>query len=325
MIHPRRRLSLVGSSVLVLAALLSSALATSTSATVTTDTLGDELIRLTNLDRVALGRSALEVDPTLVSFAHGMAWTCPNTTMVLGGRSVDMARRQYFSHSVKRCVKSDGSLYSSLDVMRIRFHYDTTRGENIAWNRGYSTTTSATYGIGCPTGTKGVGPTSNCKGSTTTRTSVAVAQRGFMNSAGHRANILGSYDRYGCASGVASDGGVYYTCVFSRGGPAVAVTDAVLPRVSSETGRSGIFSRGVAHRFYATLSDNVGLRSGFVSLDGVRLKSWTFDGTIRSARVSVRVSGARMKYGYHTLVWHSRDTSGLVSTRLDGKVRFQAR
>ncbi len=85
-----------------------------------------------------------------------------------------------------------------------------------------------------------------------------------MNSAGHRANILGSYDRYGCASGVASDGGVYYTCVFSRGGPALAVTDAVLPRVGSETGKGGVFTRGRAHTFYATLSDNVGLRSGSV-------------------------------------------------------------
>ena len=107
-------------------------------------------MRLTNLDRKALGKAALAIDPTLVSYARGMAWTCPNSTLVLGGRSVDMARRDYFSHAVKSCRKSDGSLYSSLDIMKLRFGYATTRGENIAWNKGYSTTTSVRYGTGCP-------------------------------------------------------------------------------------------------------------------------------------------------------------------------------
>ena len=72
----------------------------------TGDTLGSELMRLTNLDRTALGKSALAEDPTLVAFAQGKAWTCPGTTMVLAGRSSDMARRDYFSHSVKSCAEA---------------------------------------------------------------------------------------------------------------------------------------------------------------------------------------------------------------------------
>ncbi len=323
MIHPRRRLTLVGPSVL-LVALLATGLAGPAGAA-TGDTLGSQLMRLTNLDRTARGMAALAEDPTLVAFAQGKAWTCPGTTMVLAGRSSDMARRDYFSHSVKSCLKSSGGTYSSLDVMLISFHYATTRGENIAWNKGYSTTSTVTYGTGCALGAGGTNPSSGCKGSEPgVIYSVAIAQRGFMNSSGHRANLLGDYDRFGCASAIASDHGVYYTCVFSKGGPAVAVTDAVLPRVTSETGKGATFPRGRAHTFYATLSDNAGLRSGYVSLDGVRLKSWSFAGTVRSARVWVRVSASRMKSGYHTLIWHSGDTSGLASTYQDGRVRIRA-
>ena len=143
-----------------------------------------------------------------------------------------------------------------------------------------------------------------------------------MNSTGHRANILGGWDRFGCGAGSASDGGVYYTCIFSVGGPAKPVTDAVLPRVTNETGKSGNYPRGYSRNFYATVSDNVGLRSASVYLDGVRIKSWAFDGTTKSQRLVVRISASRMKYGYHTLVWRVHDTSGLGSVYSDGKVRY---
>ncbi len=324
MIHTHRRLTLAGSSALLLA-LLATGLAGPAGAS-TGDTLGSELMRLTNLDRTALGKSALTEDPTLVAFAQGKAWTCPGTTMVLSGRSLDMAHRKYFSHSIKSCASSSGATYSSLDIMRLSFHYNTSRGENIAWNKGYSTTSTVTYGTGCVLGASGMNPSSKCQGSASGIVySVAVAQRGFMNSSGHRSNLLGAYDRFGCASGIASDGSVYYTCVFSKGGPAVAVTDAVLPRVTSESGQGGIYARGRARTFFATLSDNVGLRSGSVSFDGRMLKSWTFDGSIRSIRLSIRVSAVRMKTGYHTIVWHSGDTSGHASTYGDGRVRFRLR
>jgi len=317
----RRRLTLVGTSAM-LVVLLATGLAGPVGAA-SADTLGSELMRLTNLDRAALGKSGLSIDSTLVGFAQGLAWTCPGTTMVLAGRSVDMARRDYFSHSIKSCLKPDGTTYGSLDVMAVAFHYSTTRGENIAWNKGYSTSTTVGYGTGCALGVSGTNP-SGCKGSTSTVQSVAIAQRGFMNSSGHRSNLLSDYDRFGCAAAIASDTSVYYTCVFSRGGPSSVVSDAVLPRVTSETGQGGSYPRGHARTFYATLSDNVGLRSGNVYLDGVRVKTWTFDGSVRSIRVSIGISATRMRSGYHTLVWHSVDTAGHVSTYNDGKVRFRA-
>lgn len=319
--HTHRRLAALTSAGLLLMSLATAALAAPVSATTSADTLGDDIMRLTNLDRQALGKPKMAIDTTLVAYARGMAWTCPNTTLVLGGRSVDMARRDYFSHTVKSCRKSDGSLYSSLDIMKLRFGFATTRGENIAWNKGYSTTTSVTYSTGCPYGTSGI-TAKGCVGSTTTNPSVGVAQRGWMNSTGHRSNILGGWDRFGCASGTASDGGIYYTCLFSVGGPVKPVTDAVLPRVTNETGKSGNYPRGYARNFYATISDNVGLRSASVYLDGVRIKSWTFDGTTKSARLVVKISASRMRYGYHTLVWRVHDTSSLGSVYSDGKVRY---
>ena len=52
-----------------------------------------------------------------------------------------------------------------------------------------------------------------------------------MNSAGHRSNILGGFDRFGCGSGIGADGTVYVACVFSLGGqdPIPAPTPTATP------------------------------------------------------------------------------------------------
>ncbi len=190
------------------------------------DPLGDELMRVTNLDRTALGKAALAIDPQLAGFARDLSFACPtNAGMVLHGRSQDMADRDYFSHSIVGCLRADGSTMSALDVMYQVLDYRTSRGENIAWNMGYATT-GASYAYGCPLGGAS-GP--DCAGTTTTPKTVEVAQRGFMQSSGHRNNILGGFDRFGCGSAVASDGGRYYTCVFSLGGPAPAPTPTPTP------------------------------------------------------------------------------------------------
>lgn len=190
------------------------------------DPLGDELMRVTNLDRTAFGKVALAIDPQLAAFARDLSFACPtDASLVLRGRSRDMAERSYFSHSVLGCLRTDGATMSALDVMDQVLGYRTTRGENIAWNRGYPTT-AATYAYGCPLGGAD-GP--DCLGTTTTPKTVEVAQRGFMQSSGHRDNILRGYDRFGCGSALASDGGRYYTCVFSLGGPASTPTPTPTP------------------------------------------------------------------------------------------------
>lgn len=179
------------------------------------DPLGEELMRITNLDRTALGKAALVVDPTLASFARDLSFACPTkSSLILRGRAQDMADRDYFSHSVVGCLKADGTTMSALDIMSTVLKYNTARGENIAWNS--YPTTSATYAYGCAIDGTG------CTGTTVAPATVAAAQQGFMRSSGHRANILGAYDRFGCGSAVTATGRRYYTCVFSLGGPPLA-------------------------------------------------------------------------------------------------------
>jgi uncharacterized protein YkwD len=177
------------------------------------DPMGDELMRLTNVDRGALGKPALAIDATLSAFARDLSYACPtNPSLVLRGRAQDMADRAYFDHAVPGCLKADGTTMNVLDVMGQVLGYRTTRGENIAWNT-YGTG-AASYGYGCALDGTG------CAGTTPTTKTVEVAQRGFMQSSGHRTNILAGYDRFGCGSALAADGGRYYACVFSLGGAA---------------------------------------------------------------------------------------------------------
>ena len=287
------------------------------------DTLGNELMRLTNLDRTSLGKPALAIDQTLAGYAANEAFTCPTDgAMTVPGRAADMAAREYLTHSIKGCRKTDGTEYGSLDIMQLHFGYNTSRGENIAWT-GYSATTTSTYAIGCAAGSS-----SGCPGGTTTTiTSVAHAERMFMDSSGHRSNVMGAYDRFGCGSGLTADGVSYFACLFSNGGPTTVSpsVDTTRPRVTSQTGKGATYVKGYARRFYATYSDNVGLASGKVYLDGVRLASWSWTSAPTSLRRSILIPSWRLTRGTHRLIWRASDTSGNGSTTLDGLTAFTIR
>ncbi len=215
-----RRLAVLAAAALVLAGTMAAPPAAMRADPV--DPMGTELMRLTNLDRGALGKPALAIDSTLATFARDLSFACPtNASLVLRGRAQDMADRGYFSHSVTGCLRADGSTASVLDIMADVLGYRTTRAENIAWNN-YGTEAAA-YGYGCaPDGT-------GCAGSTPTIKTVEVAERGFMQSPGHRASILGGFDRFGCGSAFAADGRRYYACVFSLGGPSAVATPTPTP------------------------------------------------------------------------------------------------
>lgn len=272
------------------------------------DQPGAELMRLTNLDRQALGRTPLLIDSTLVALARDAQFSCPtNHSLLYSGRAQDMATRGYFDHVIAGC----GS--TVLDVLISEFGYRTYRAENIAWN-GYGTD-SSTFLAGCDeTGANCTGP------ATTTITSVAVAEQGFMDSAGHRANILGNYDRFGCGSATSTSGRTYFACLFSLGGPSGSGLSA--PAISAPAGRiatiaphfvvlSGVArllaaGRGLTER--ATVADSVPLRQLSFWLDGRAIRVWSVSGVL--AKRSFYLAPALIRRGTHSLGWAIRDVAG---------------
>lgn len=271
----------------------------------TGDPLGAELMRITNVDRTSLGLPALATDPTLVALATDLPFTCPTSTLAVHGRAQDMAERLYFNHTVQGCAKSDGTPFGSLDEMAL-LGYNTYRAENLALNN--FGTGAAPYQFGCALdGTA-------CLGTTDSIATVATAERMFMMSSGHRAAILGDYDRFGCGSGLAANGVDYYACLFSKGGPTTtaaapaARADTVAPRIARRTGVIHDLRRGYGHTFGASVSDNVALSRLELRVDGQTVRSWRLGG--RSAYRAGWISPTRLARGLHRIQWVVRDRAG---------------
>ncbi len=187
-------------------------------ASATTDAFGAELMRLVNLDRAALGRPAFQVDPGLVAIARDASFTCPTDPgLTLRGRAADMAARSYFGHYVAGCYKAGTTTsYPALDIVRSVFGYTLARSEILHWNTLGSAAT--TYRLGCD-----IAGGSCVGGTTTTPTSVAMAQRSFMGSTAHRTSQLAAYERFGCGSATTpGTTKTYFACLFADGGPALA-------------------------------------------------------------------------------------------------------
>jgi stage II sporulation protein D len=197
-----------------------------------TDSKGATLMKLVNLDRKALGKSTLPVDPSLVAIARNAPFACPTkSSMTITGRARDMAVRSYFSHDIKGCMKSDGTAYRARDILAVVYGYTgASRSEIIHWNS--AGTADTTYKIGCSlSGT-------NCTGGTlTVSKTVATAQRNFMASSAHRTVELSTnYDRFGCGTSKAPDSArVYYACLFTAGGPTPLPKPAPTPAPTTES------------------------------------------------------------------------------------------
>ncbi len=191
----------------------------------TADALGAELMRLVNLDRAALGRPALLVDPGLAAIARDAPFVCPTDPgLVLRGRAADMAARSYFGHYVLGCLKAGTTTpYPPLDIVRSVFGYSLARSEILHWNMlGVS---PLAYALGCD-----IGGGSCVGGTTSTPRNVAMAQRSFMSSTAHRTSELAAYQRFGCGSAtVPGTTTTYFACLFADDGPALAPAPAPTP------------------------------------------------------------------------------------------------
>jgi len=266
---------------------------------------GAEIMRLANLDRTAEGLPALAADPTLVALATDRAFRCPSG-LEPAGRSLDMALRDYLDHVIPGCSIPGGAGITLIGLLP-GLGYDTSRGENIAWNSGYGTA-PVTYAPGCAqdgTACRGV-PTASIA-------DVAAAERAFMASPVHRANILGAYDRFGCGVARTGAGALYVTCLFSRGGPALAAAASVVAAPAGPVFARVLYTpssvaRLHSHEFAVVVRSPAGLRSLTMTFDGRTLGRWTLTGhsTGRYRIVPARLLPA----GSHTIVWTLTDIAG---------------
>jgi hypothetical protein len=275
-----------------------------------TDFSAQEMMRLTNLDRVALGRHKLRVDTYLVKLTRDMSFTCPSNGHVYQGRARDMAARGYMSHGVKGCTTSSGSAYTIRNILG-RAGYSTYNGENIGVNNWPNT--GATYRIGCSTsGTR-------CHGSTPSTAPVATVQRMWMQSSGHRSNILnGNYDRFGCGAWDTTDGHKYFACIFSKGGP--KALDGTAPTVGNLDDNTAQLRANDNIVLQASFSDTFRLSDGWIRLDGVMKRGWAYDYNTTSASFTYTIDPAKLSPGTHTVTWAVRDMGGHITRK---SVSFQ--
>jgi hypothetical protein len=279
---------------------------------------GEELMRLTNLDRVALGKRALAPDPLLMALATDQPVKCPSRpSLVIRGRSRDMAQRGYFSHDIRSCRRSNGRPYGFSDLLgRLGYRGWTLLAENIGTDD-FSVGTS-TYRTGCPRGRS-----AGCRGSTLTAHQVAVVQRAFMNSAAHRANIVNArFNRFGCGAWH-RDGSrtTYFTCIFARGGN--DTLDRTGPVLANLSGGGAVIQAGGSATFTGTATDaRTPVAEAWVTIDGATRESWAVDLPTSSLGLSWTVAQAGLTAGSHTLTWHVRDAG---ANEQSASVRFSVR
>ncbi len=270
--------------------------------------LGEELMRLTNLDRKALGRRVLAPDPLLAAFAREKRVACPGKpSLVIAGRARDMAQRSYFSHNVKGCRTSGGAAVGFSQLLRkLGYRGWTLLTENIGWNDFPGAT--ATYRIGCPRGRL-----TGCHGTTLTADPVAEMERIFMNSALHRAAVLNvRYDRFGCGAWHVNGGAkIYFSCIFSRGSN--QTLDRTGPVISGKTGVGTTIAQGGSFTFAATAKDaRMPIAEAWATIDGATKDSWAVDLASLTKTFSLPVLASSLTVGAHTLGWHVRDAGGNV-------------
>ena len=124
-----------------------------------------QLFSLTNQDRASNGLAALASNATLAAIGQSRPYYGCSVSPIYG-RAADMLNRDYFSHQIPGCSTDGGYVWPIMSADGVEWE---SAGENIGWNSGYSNP-------------------------------AAEVNTAFMNSAPHRANILGNYDQLGTGS-----------------------------------------------------------------------------------------------------------------------------
>jgi hypothetical protein len=266
---------------------------------------GAELMRLTNLDRLALGHPALAEDPTLAALATDRPFTCPSGLQP-AGRALDLAQRLYFDHAIPGCATAGTSSVTLLDLLP-GLGYRNVRAENIGWNAGYGSA-MVPYTLGCSK------PASACAGvATPSIADIAAVEQAFLLHPEHRAIILGAYDRFGCGAARTASGTLLVACLFSRGGPsataaATSTTDRTSPAFTRVLYTPPVVASSRSHEFAVLVRDETGLGTLAFAFDGHVLARWTLTG--HSTGRYVIVPAWRLRPGVHILRWTLTDVTG---------------
>jgi len=266
---------------------------------------GEELMRAVNADRASLGLAPLATDSTLGSIARDRAIACPsNGNLIIRGRARDMADRDYLGHAIPGCTDSSGGAFDTFDLLKAFGYSYAGAAENIADNNYPAGAT--TYATGC--GLSGGG----CHGSTTLPRTVAVAERSFMSSSQHRANLLStSYGRFGCGAWASASGYRYYACYFVSSGN--GTLDGTGPAIGQKSGVGAVFASGSTPTFTASASDGHSVLSdGWAAIDGAHIRNWAWDHAGSTSSFSARAPA--LKPGSHTFTWSVRDASTHATT-----------
>jgi hypothetical protein len=176
-----------------------------------------EMVRLFNGIRWAEGKASLRVDPYLAKLASDGEIACPDDgSQYAAGRARDFATFDYLSHQLRLCGLEDVQLSDVLFVNTMGPSYGYWNvGEIDLVNGGYGTARFLLSWSGAKDRTW----------STWTYATTGHGVLGWMNSASHRAVVLGTYDRVGCGAWIGR-GKYYYDCIFARGGSSPSGTVA---------------------------------------------------------------------------------------------------
>ncbi|MDA8329949.1 MAG: hypothetical protein M0027_01820 [Candidatus Dormibacteraeota bacterium] len=163
----RSRVAFIGASLAVAAAGLMAALGLAPVAALSggPTPYDGQLFSLTNQDRASNGLAALGSNTTLAAIAQSRPYYGCSVAPIYG-RAADMLNRDYFSHQIPGCSADGGYVWPIMSADGVDWQ---SAGENIGWNSGYSNP-------------------------------AAEVNTAFMNSAPHRANILGDYSQLGTGS-----------------------------------------------------------------------------------------------------------------------------
>jgi len=284
------------------------------------DAVRAEVHELINGERIAAGLKPLTVDLLLASRAFDAAFSCPDGGSSTG-RARDIAAHNGLSHQLSGCPGR-----TILDLMPA-WGYRGWTGEILSYD--YQSSDPITYRFGCPPGSQGFDCASGGARAVVS-TTAATTLRQWMDSPTHRAILLGGFDRFGCGAwaGTGStaygDGGTFYACVFSMGGPsawidtrrpsvgAVAVNGSLLAATSAANARMGAAVRVTMRLADA---DPLGRIAGWrMTVDGRDVVDETGRGRVDTGRGSVEVSTTvdttGLAAGTHVIAITSEDLAG---------------